>query len=214
MQSLLHYSITLISGISVLSVVSIVVRRELYYNRGKRIHMRTLILLMLLLGIVYSFSVSAAAKQLAHGDGTPDGKQPLAGTGAMVHFSAPVPTAVVTAVHVHSTRRGGAKEKPRGTFKIYIFSKDLTKILHTEVVSFQKYRDRGRFKWYMFPFKKPVTVPKEFWVVVDFNTPARQGIFVSYDTSTGGKHSLVGIPGQRPVPVGFKGDWMVKVDLK
>ena len=73
--------------------------------------MRAFILTTILLGFIYSFSATAAAKQLAYGDGKPDGKQPLAGTGAMVHFSAPGPTAVVTAVHVHSTRRGGAKEK-------------------------------------------------------------------------------------------------------
>jgi hypothetical protein len=177
-------------------------------------NMKFLFILLLLLGAVFSLSVSAESKQLSHGDGKPDGKQPLAGTGAMVQFSASGSTAVVKAVHIHSVRKGGAKDRPRGTFKIYIFSKDLKKILHTEVVSFQKYRERSRYKWYVVPFKKPITVPKDFWIVVDFNTPARQGIFVSYDTSSGGKHSLIGIPGQRPMPVPFKGDWMIKVDLK
>ena len=175
--------------------------------------MKLFISITFFLGIVCSLSVAAKTGQLSRGDGKPDGKQPLAGTGAMVMFSAPGPTAVVSAVHVHSMRRGGAKNKPRGTFKIYIFSKDLKKVLHTEIVSFQKYRERGRFKWYVMPFKKPVVVPKDFWVVIDFNTPSRQGIFVSYDTSTGGKYSLVGIPGQRPMPVDFKGDWMIRVDV-
>jgi hypothetical protein len=36
---------------------------------------------------------------------------------------------------------------------------------------------------------------------------------VSYDTSTEGKHSKIGLPGQEAADVDFGGDWMIQVEL-
>jgi len=38
-------------------------------------------------------------------------------------------------------------------------------------------------------------------------------VYVSYDTSTGGKHSRVGLPGIEATQTDFGGDWMVEVQL-
>jgi hypothetical protein len=35
-------------------------------------------------------------------------------------------------------------------------------------------------------------------------------VYVSYDTSTGGKHSKVGLPAGEKADVEFEGDWMIR----
>ena len=62
-------------------------------------------------------------------------------------------------------------------------------------------------------FQKPVAVPKAFWIVVDFDAAPTKGVYVSYDTSTGGKHSQVGLPGKDAKPTAFNGDWMIRANL-
>ena len=38
-------------------------------------------------------------------------------------------------------------------------------------------------------------LPKTFWVALDFRPHQTKGVYVSYDNSTNGRHSLVGLPG-------------------
>lgn len=45
------------------------------------------------------------------------------------------------------------------------------------------------------------------------NAEATKGVYVSYDTSTKGKHSRVGFNDQDAKPTDFKGDWMVQAVL-
>ena len=61
-------------------------------------------------------------------------------------------------------------------------------------------------------FRKPVELPKVFWVVLNFHAEQTKGVYVSYDTSTKGAHSRIGLAGdEKPRPVNFGGDWMVQV---
>jgi hypothetical protein len=46
--------------------------------------------------------------------------------------------------------------------------------------------------------------------VVHFPTEATKGVYVSYDTSTGGEHSMVGLPGKGAQKTSFGGDWMIR----
>ena len=60
---------------------------------------------------------------------------------------------------------------------------------------------------------EPVTVPTTFWIVLDFRAHRTKGVYVSYDSSTNGENSKVGLPGLKPRPVDFEGDWMVRAML-
>jgi hypothetical protein len=62
-------------------------------------------------------------------------------------------------------------------------------------------------------FAKPRVVPKTFWVALDFRAHRTKGVYVSYDTSTGGEHSQTGLPGFPARPVDSGGDWMIQVRL-
>jgi hypothetical protein len=62
-------------------------------------------------------------------------------------------------------------------------------------------------------FLEPVELPGRFWVALDFRAHQRKGVYVSYDTSTGGKHSRVGLPGMPSTETKFGGDWMIEAVL-
>ena len=55
--------------------------------------------------------------------------------------------------------------------------------------------------------------PKTFWIALDFKAHRTRGVYVSYDTSTDGQYSKVGLPGGQIRDVGFGGDWMIQVKL-
>jgi hypothetical protein len=71
--------------------------------------------------------------------------------------------------------------------------------------------ERGPEKWVTVSFDRPVDLPGRFWVVLDFRATGRKGVYVSYDTSTGGKHSRIGLPGTPATEPKFGGDWMIEL---
>jgi hypothetical protein len=52
-----------------------------------------------------------------------------------------------------------------------------------------------------------------FWIALDFRAHQTKGVYVSYDTSSGGRHSLVGLPGVPMARPRFGGDWMIEAIL-
>lgn len=50
-------------------------------------------------------------------------------------------------------------------------------------------------------------------MIFNFNAAATKGVYVSYDTSTEGKHSKIGLPGSEPKDASTGGDWMVQAIL-
>ena len=72
--------------------------------------------------------------------------------------------------------------------------------------------ERGPERWVEVSFAAPVEVPARFWVALDFRATGTKGVYVSYDASTGGKHSRAGLPGIKLKEVDF-GDWMVEAVL-
>jgi RNA polymerase sigma factor (sigma-70 family) len=149
-----------------------------------------------------------AGTSLKYHDGTPDGKKSLGGSGEMIAFTGPTATTNVTGLRIHGARYGNP-QPPKESFLIYFLGLDQKRILHTEMAPYSLF-DRGDETWVEVRFDRPVELPKEFWVVLDFRAHQTKGIFVSFDTSSGGKHSRQGLPGIPSSALRFDGDWMIE----
>ena len=143
------------------------------------------------------------------GDGKPDGKKSLGGSGEMLELGMPAGASKVTGVKIHGSRYG-QPQPPRESFLIYFMSKDRKRILHTEMAPYSLFK-RGPESWVEVKFDGPVAgLPKSFWLVLDFRAGPTKGVYVSYDTTTGGKFSRIGLPGMASSGVDFGGDWMIQ----
>jgi RNA polymerase sigma-70 factor (ECF subfamily) len=154
--------------------------------------------------------VEEAPAALKYGDGQPDGKQSLAGSGEMITFSAAKAPARVAGLRIHGSRYG-MPQPPEESFLIYFLTEDRKRILHTEMAPYSLF-ERGPEGWVDVTFERPLELPRTFWVALDFRPHQTKGIYVSYDSSTGGRHSLVGLPGL-PAARSRRGDWMIEAVL-
>ncbi|MEW6354925.1 MAG: hypothetical protein AB1696_01250 [Planctomycetota bacterium] len=166
--------------------------------------------------LVCALAVSVWAKDgkktvLQYGDGAPDGKRSLGGSGEMIRFELPKKGLKVIGVRIHGSRYG-MPDSPNESFLIFFMTDDLTEIAHAAMAPYALF-NRGEEQWVEALFRESVEVPKEFWVVLDFRAHRTKGVYVSYDTSTGGKHSRIGLPGLPDKEVDFGGDWMIEVML-
>ncbi len=162
----------------------------------------------------------AAAKpdpgELSYDDNKPAGKRSLGGSGEMIQYSLPADKLTgdkgkITGIRIHGSRYG-MPQAPAEDFVIYGLSEDESEVLFTETAPYKLFA-RGNEKWVDVKFKKPHEVPKTFWIAVDFKAHQTKGVYVSYDTKSGGKHSKTGLPGQQTSDVDFGGDWMIRVKL-
>jgi len=145
---------------------------------------------------------------LKYNDGTPDGKKSLGGSGEMIEFSGPSETNKVVGLRMHGSRYGDA-QAPRESFLIYFLSRDQKRILATEMAPYALF-ERGPERWVEVSFERPVELPKQFWVTLEFRAHQTKGVFVSYDNSSGGRHSRQGLPGLPSSALRFGGDWMIE----
>jgi RNA polymerase sigma-70 factor (ECF subfamily) len=149
---------------------------------------------------------------LKYGDGKADGKKSLGGSGEMIRFTMPQGVTHVRGLRIHGSRYG-TPQAPNEDFEIAFLSEDLDEVLHTEAGPYRLFK-RGENKWVRVRFAKPVEVTSTFWVALDFHAEQTKGVYVSYDISTGGEHSRVGLPGDTEVKeTDFKGDWMIEALL-
>jgi hypothetical protein len=148
---------------------------------------------------------------LKYGDGQADGKKSIGGSGELIEFTGAAAAVKVAGVRIHGSRYGQA-QAPQESFLIYFLNNDMSRILHTEMAPYSL-MERGTEEWVEISFERPVDLPKTFWVALDFRATQSKGVYVSYDTSTGGKHSRVGLPGARTSKVTFGGDWMIEATL-
>ncbi len=163
-----------------------------------------------LLGAGVIAQAATAPGLLKYGDNKADGKKSLGGTGEMIRFTAPEGYRLVRGVKIHASRYGLPKP-PDEDFEITFLSGDGEEILHTEAAPYRLFK-RGTNKWVTVRLKAAVEVPKEFWVVLDFHAERTKGVYVSYDTSTGGEFSRIGLAGdEQPKKTDFEGDWMVQI---
>jgi hypothetical protein len=155
---------------------------------------------------------SRAATTVKFGDGEPDGKKSLGGSGEMIKFGIPEGTSKLAGLKIHGSRYGQA-QAPRESFLIYFLSLDQKRILHTEMATYSVFK-RGPAEWVELAFDPPVAgLPRTFWVVLDFRASQTKGVYVSLDTSTSGQFSRVGLPGIASSEVNFGGDWMIQASF-
>ena len=148
---------------------------------------------------------------LKYGDGQADGKQSLGGSGEMIVFTASSSPARVTGLRNPRLPLWHAGA-PDESFLIYFLTEDRKRVLHTEMAPYSLF-ERGAEQWVEVTFERPVELPKSFWVALDFRPHQTKGVYVSFDTSTGGRHSLVGLPGTPTSRPRRGGDWMIEAVL-
>lgn len=145
---------------------------------------------------------------LKYNDGQPDGKKSLGGSGEIIAFALPDAGTKVGGVRIHGSRYGLPKA-PDESFLIYFLTDDMSEVVAVRMAPYSLF-DRGEEKWVDVRFGKPIEVPEKFRVAVDFRAHQTKGVYVSFDTSTKGGHSFVGLPGVKTKPVDFGGDWMIE----
>jgi len=166
---------------------------------------------LVLIPVIAHFRQGPAPASLRYGDGSPDGKKSLGGSGEMIQFTLPTSKAKLSAIRVHGARYG-TPAPPVEDFVVFILSEDMSQVVYQQGAPYSLF-DRGESKWVDVILGQPVTVPKTFWVVLDFKAEQTKGVYVTYDTSTGGKYSQQGLPGRQGKPVSFGGDWMIEAVL-
>lgn len=150
---------------------------------------------------------------LKYGDGKADGQKSIAGAGEMIRFSLPdSQTNALKGLRIHAARYG-YPQPPKEDVEITILTEDMAEEIHKELVPYSLFKRQPEARWTTVPFKEPVETPATFWVVLNFNAERTKGVYVSYDTSTGGEFSRVGFNDQDAKETEFKGDWMVQVVL-
>ena len=149
--------------------------------------------------------------RLSYNDGSADGRRSIAGAAELISFTLPKEGAKVSAIRIHGSRYG-YPQPPKEDFKIHFLNDDLSEVLETREAPYSRFK-RGPESWVEIKFAKPVEVPKEFWVGVDFNAERTKGVYVSFDKSTDGSRSRVGAPGGDTREAGTGGDWMIEVVL-
>jgi hypothetical protein len=151
------------------------------------------------------------ANVLKYCDDQPDGMKSLGGSGELIRFEAPRDGQTVAGIRIHGSRYG-LPQPPEEDFLIFFLSADESEIIAARMAPYSLF-SRGDNESVEVKFQQPVAVPHTFWIALDFRAHQRKGVYVSFDTSTEGKHSRVGLPGVKSKEVDFGGDWMVQVLL-
>jgi thiol-disulfide isomerase/thioredoxin len=150
---------------------------------------------------------------LSYGDGKADGKKSYGGSGHFIRFVLPDGVTKVRGIRIHASRYGYPRA-PDEDAEITLLSDDLEETLHTEAAPYRTFK-RGKQGWVRVMFDEEVELPQKFWISLNFNAEQTKGVYVSYDTSTKGEYSRVGLPGdeEQPRETDFAGDWMIQVML-
>lgn len=164
----------------------------------------TLLTVVIAIGAV-SFAESSPSSK---GDGQPDGKKSLGGSGEMIQFDLSKKDRHLAGIKIHGSRYG-IPEAPNESFLIYVMNNDQTEVIATEMAPYSLF-ERGEEKWVTVKFHKPIDVPENAWIAVDFRAGRTKGVYVSFDSSTDGKRSRIGLPGIPAKPTDFTGDWMIE----
>jgi RNA polymerase sigma-70 factor (ECF subfamily) len=151
------------------------------------------------------------ARRLSYNDGTADSKKSVAGRAEVITFTLPEEGAKVAGIRIHGSRYG-TPQPPKENFMIYFLTPDMSETVATKTAPYSRFK-RGAEEWVEIKFPKPVEVPKEFRVALDFRAAQTKGVYVSVDSSTDGSHSSLGMPGSEATPANVGGDWMIEAVL-
>lgn len=149
--------------------------------------------------------------RLSYNDGKAEGKRSLGGSGEMISFTLPDEDAKVAGIRIHGSRYG-LPQPPKEDFMIYFLNSDMTDTVATKTGPYARFK-RGSEGWIEIKFPKPIEVPKEFWICLDFRAERTKGVYVSVDESTDGSHSRAGLPGMESRAADVGGDWMIEALL-
>jgi len=145
-------------------------------------------------------------EEVGYGDGTPDGKKSLGGSGHAVAFDRPDAARFVEGVKIHAARYGYPKP-PEEDFDLYVLDGEFQVL--AKVPFAYGLIERGDLDWY--ELRTPsVEVPKTFHVALSFRPQRTKGIYLGYDNSAGKSRSFTGLPGAGFSPVGQGYEWMVR----
>src|SRR5262249_60110441 len=124
-------------------------------------------------------SKKAPLVKLSYNDGTAESKKCLGGSGELISFTLPDTGAKVLGVRIHGSRYG-MQQPPKEDFMIYSLNQDLSETVATRTAPYSRFK-RGQQEWVEIKFPKPIEVPKEFWVALDFRAQQTKGVYVSVD---------------------------------
>lgn len=148
-------------------------------------------------------------KVLAYHDGRSKGKRSIGGSGQMIQFTMPDGYTRLVSISVLCARYGSA-QTPDADATLTILDEGHTTTLYSLTVPGRAFV-RGAERWVTMKLPNPPQITGKFWVCIDFHAEQTSGVYVCYDTNTGGRYSMVGSPTVEPKPVDFKGDWMIQV---
>ena len=149
---------------------------------------------------------------LKYHDAKADGKKSYGGSGEMIEFTMPEGDTMLAGISIHGSRYG-MPQAPKEDFTIYVMDEEHTKALYTEkrlTSSSTAVKRSGSPS----DSRRRCRLPASSGSPLISRPHQTKGVYVSYDTSTGGEHSLVGIPTVEPQPVDFGGDWMVQAIVR
>lgn len=156
----------------------------------------------------YVPAATVAGDVIKYNDGVAEGKRSLGGSGEAIRFTEKGKE-VISGVRIHCSRYG-MDSAPQESALLYLLNDKCDAVIHTELLSYSTF-EKGDEKWVDVVFMNPVEVQGPVWVVIDFRAGQKKGVFVSYDTSTKGKYSKVGLPGMAFQDVDMGGDWMIEL---
>jgi len=168
-------------------------------------------LLGFLIGFLLGSGLAAAddgKTTLKYHDGMADGKQSLGGSGELIEFTLPSKTAKISGLRIHGARYG-TPQAPKESFLIYFLDEGRSRVVDVELAPYALF-ERGEEKWVDVVFDQPLAAPQHCWISLDLRAGPTKGVYVSYDTSGGGKHSLIGLPGTAMSEPKHGGDWMIE----
>jgi RNA polymerase sigma-70 factor (ECF subfamily) len=158
-------------------------------------------------------SSNATPTVLKYGDSKADGKKSYGDSGQMIRFEMPKGIDKARGLRIHGSRYG-LPQAPDEDFEITFLNEDRSETLDSKAAPYRLFK-RGKEGWVRVLFDKEVELPPKFWVALNFNAHQTKGVYLSYDTSTKGEYSRVGLAGdeEEPKETEFGGDWMVQIML-
>lgn len=149
--------------------------------------------------------------QLRYDDGTMEGQRALAGSGHGIFFRTLEGKWQIVAVEFCGCRYGD-KKPPEEDFSIFICDEQF-EVIREFKAPYRLFPKRDEWKWVKVEIE-PTLVPPFFWVVLVFNSTARNGIYVGCDANVPMPHSASALPDFHIEEGPGKMDWMVRIYLK
>jgi RNA polymerase sigma-70 factor (ECF subfamily) len=146
--------------------------------------------------------------ELKHDSGKSGGMRSIAGNGHGVRFESPDDDQVLTSVEIFGSRYGYPKP-PDEDFHVWLCDDEMHELAKFDF-PYSTF-ERGEPRWVKLPID-PTKVPRKFVVCVGFNPEQTKGVYVHHDDQPG-KHSLVGLPGQKATDFA-KGNWMIRARIR